>query len=200
MSQAVRTRAERSSLLSSNSLPGIAWIQRTTLESGFFLIDLSVRRNSRPTALSSHSVCIHYDHVSIGRRLMRTGRKVSPLLLGLFVGLSVIAALGVSPVYAKGTGPTYSCTVSVTYTTNTFYVKSTNGYLPGPSETDNVKAYVNGVLYNTQSSTYSVGNNVASTTVTIPVSSNGSGSYTFQSAILNSKGVQLASCTGTYTL
>jgi hypothetical protein len=134
---------------------------------------------------------------------MRTGRSMA-LLLGLFVGLSVIAALGVSPAYAKGTGPTYSCTVSVTYTTNTFYVKTTitatGGYLPGPSENDNVKAYINGVLYNTQSSTYSVGMNVASTTVTIPVSSNGSGSYTFQSAILNSKGVQLTSCTGTYTL
>jgi hypothetical protein len=135
---------------------------------------------------------------------MRTGRKTGPLLLGLFVGLSIIAAMGVSPAYAKGTGPTYSCTVSVTYTTNTFYVKTTvqasGGYLPGPSENDNVKAYVNGVLYNTQSSTYSIGTNVASTTVTIPVSSNGSGSYTFQSAILNSKGVQLTSCTGTYTL
>lgn len=126
------------------------------------------------------------------------------LLLGLFVGLSVIAALGVSPAYARGTGPTYSCTVSVTYTTNTFYVKTTlvasGGYLPGPSETDNVKAYVNGVLYNTQSSTYTVVSGIVSTTVTIPVSSNGSGSYTFQSAILNSKGVQLTSCTGTYTL
>ena len=135
---------------------------------------------------------------------MRTGRNLGPLLLGLFVGLSVIAALGVSPAYARGTGPTYSCAVSVTYTTSTFYVKTTvtatGGYLPGPSEKDNVKAYINGVLYNTQSSTYSIGTNVASTTVTIPVSSNGSGSYTFQSAILNSKGVQLTSCTGTYTL
>ncbi len=135
---------------------------------------------------------------------MRTGRNLGPLLLGLFVGLSVIAALGVSPAYAKGTGPTYSCTVSVTYTTNLFYVKTTvtasGGYLPGPSERDNVKAYINGVLYNTQSSTYTVASNVVSTTVTIPVSSNGSGSYTFQSAILNSKGVQLTSCTGTYTL
>jgi hypothetical protein len=135
---------------------------------------------------------------------MRTGRSVGPLLLGLFVGLSVIAVLGVSPAYARSTGPTYSCTVSVTYTTNTFYVKTTvtaaGGYLPGPSESDNVKAYVNGVLYSTQSSTYSIGTNVASTIVTIPVSSHGSGSYTFQSAILNSKGSQLASCTGTYTL
>ena len=139
---------------------------------------------------------------------MRTRRSVGPLLLGLFVGLSVIAALGVTPAYAKGSGgssgPTYSCAVSVTYTTNTFYVKttvtSTGGYLPGPNENDNVKAYINGVLYNTQSSTYSIGTNVASTTVTIPVSSNGSGSYTFQSAILNSKGVQLTSCTGTFTL
>jgi hypothetical protein len=135
---------------------------------------------------------------------MRTGRSVGPLLLGLFVGLSVIAVLGVSPAYARGTGPTYSCTVSVTYTSSTFYVKTTvtanGGYLPGPSESDNVKAYVNGVLYSTQSSNYSVGTNVASTIVTIPVSSHGSGSYTFQSAILNSKGSQLASCTGTYTL
>lgn len=129
---------------------------------------------------------------------------MGPLLLGLFVGLSIIAALGVSPAHARGTGPTYSCTVSVTYTTNLFYVKTTvqasGGYLPGPSGTDNVKAYVNGVLYSTQTSNYSVGMNVVSTTVTIPVSSNGSGSYTFQSAILNSKGSQLTSCTGTYTL
>ena len=139
-----------------------------------------------------------------GEGLMRTGRSVGPLLLGLFVGLSVVAALGVSPVYAKSTGPTYSCMVSVTYSTNLFYVKTTvkasGGYLPGPGETDNVKAYINGVLYSTQTSNYSVGTNVASTTVTIPVSSNGSGSYTFQSAILNSKGSQLTSCTGTYTL
>jgi hypothetical protein len=191
-------------LVSTNSLPGTAWTTLATLESGFFHLNLSVRRNSCPTVFSSRPVSIHYVDVSIRRRLMRTGRKMGPLLLGLFVGLSIIAAMGVSPAYAKGTGPTYSCTVSVTYTTNTFYVKTTvtasGGYLPGPSENDNVKAYVNGVLYNTQSSTYSIGTNVASTTVTIPVSSNGSGSYTFQSAILNSKGVQLASCTGTYTL
>jgi|SRR5215831_11770732 len=134
---------------------------------------------------------------------MRNGGRIGPLLLGLFVGLSVIAALGVAPAYAKGT-PTYSCTVTVTYTTNLFYVKTavsvSGGYLPGPSETDNVKAYINGHLYNTQSSTYTVASNIVSTTVTIPVSSNGSGSYTFQSAILNSKGVQLTSCTGTYSL
>jgi hypothetical protein len=137
---------------------------------------------------------------------MRNGRELGPLLLGLFVGLSVLAVFAVSPAYARGTGtgPTYSCSVSVTYTTNTFYVKTkvtvSSGYLPGPNEKDNVKAYINGVLYNTQSSSYSVGSNVASTTVTIPVSSNGSGSYTFQSAILDSKGNQLTSCTGTYTL
>ncbi len=135
---------------------------------------------------------------------MRTGRHVSPLLLGLFVGLSVVAAMGVSPAYAKGTGPTYSCTVAVTYTTSAFYVKTTvtatGGYLPGPSETDNVKAYVNGVLYNTQSQKYLVATNIAVITVTIPVSSNGSGSYTYQSAIFTSKGVQMTSCTGTYTL
>lgn len=135
---------------------------------------------------------------------MRTRRSVGPLLLGLFVGLSVIALLGVSPAAAKGTGPTYSCTVSVTYTSSTFYVKTTvtatGGYLPGPSGTDNVKAYRNGVLYSTQSSNFVVGTNVVSTIVTIPVSQNGSGSYTFQSTILNSKGVQLTSCTGAYTL
>lgn len=135
---------------------------------------------------------------------MRNGRKIGPLLLGLFVALSVVAVFGVSPAYARGTGPTYSCTVQVTYTTNTFYVKTTvtasGGYLPGPSETDNVKAYINGVLYNTQSKTYTIGTSVVSTLVTIPVSSNGSGSYTFQSAIVNSKGTQLTSCTGTYTL
>src|SRR5437870_13309817 len=137
---------------------------------------------------------------------MCTGSDLGPVWLGLFVGLSVSAALGVTPAYAKGSGsgPTCSCAVSVTYTTDTFYAKTTvtatGGYLPGPNENDNVKAYINGVLYNTQSSAYSIGTNVASTTVTIPVSSNGSGSYTFQSTILSNKGVQLTSCTGTYTL
>ncbi len=134
---------------------------------------------------------------------------VSPLLLGLFVSLSIVAVLGVTPAYARGgggsAGPIYTCSVAVSYTTNTFYVKTTvtassGYYLPGPSETDNVQAYINGVLYNTQSAKYSVGNNVASTTVTVPLSSTGSGAYSFQSTILNSKGNQLASCSGTYTL
>jgi hypothetical protein len=175
----------------------------TDLESGFFPFHLSVRRNSRPRAPSSRPVSIQYDHVSIGRRIMGTRRNIGPLLLGLFVGLGVIAALGISPAFAT-TSPTYSCTVSVTYTTKEFYVKTivtaSGGYLPGPRETDNVKAYVNGVLYNTQTSNYSIGTSVVSTTVTIPVSSNGSGSYTFLSTILNNKGVQLTSCTGTYKL
>ena len=133
---------------------------------------------------------------------MGNGRRISTLLLGLFVGLSVIAVLSVSPAAAQGS--TYSCTVSVTHTTSAFYVKTTviasGGYMQGPSETDNIRAYVNGHLYNTQSSTYSIGVNVASTTVTIPVAPNGSGSYVFQSAILDNKGVQLTSCTGKYTL
>jgi hypothetical protein len=64
---------------------------------------------------------------------MRTGRKIGPLLLSLFVGLSVLAAVGVSHVSAKGTGPTYSCSVSVTYTTNTFYVKTTVKATGGPA-------------------------------------------------------------------
>src|SRR2546422_10437162 len=103
---------------------------------------------------------------------MRTGRNLGPLLLGLFVGLSVIAALGVTPAYAKGgsSGPSYSCAVSVTYTTNTFYVKKTvtapGDDLPGTNENDDVKAYINGVLYNTQSSTYSIAKHVASTIMT----------------------------------
>ena len=52
--------------LSCNSLPGIAWMGSATLESGFFSIDLSVRRNSRPTACSSRPVSIHYNYMSIG--------------------------------------------------------------------------------------------------------------------------------------
>lgn len=134
------------------------------------------------------------------------GRRVSPLLLGLFVSLSIVAVLGVSPAHARGGGGSpYTCSVAVTYTTGMFYVKTTvtassGYYLPGPSETDNVQAYINGALYNTQSTKYSVGSNVASTTVTVPVSSTGSGAYSFKSTILNSKGSQLASCSGTYTL
>ena|ERR1700756_5072492 len=141
---------------------------------------------------------------------MGTRRSIGPLLLGLFVGLSIVAVLGIAPAYARGGtggsgGSPYSCTVGVTYTTGTFYVKTTvtassGYYLPGPSETDNVQAYVNGVLYNSQSAKYSVGSNISSTTVSVPVSSTGSGSYSFQSTILNSKGSQLTSCSGTYTL
>src|SRR5205809_7152734 len=125
---------------------------------------------------------------------MRTGRNFGPLLLGLFVGLSIIAALGVTPAYAKGSGsgPTYSCAVSGTYTTNTFYVKTTvtatGGYFPGPNEKNNVKAHINGGLYKNQSSKYSKGNNDATNTLTITLSSKGSGTYTFQSSILKSQG------------
>ncbi len=137
------------------------------------------------------------------------GRRVSPLLLGLFVSLSIVAVLGVAPVYAKGGGggggATYTCSVAITYSTSTFTVKTTvtassGNYLPGPSETDNVQAYINGVLYNTQSVRYSVSSNTSTQVVTVPVSTNGSGGYTFQSTILNSKGSQLAGCSGTYTL
>ena len=138
------------------------------------------------------------------------GNRVSPLLLGLFVSLSIVAVLGVAPVYAKGgggggTGPQYTCSVAITYSTSTFTVKTTvtassGYYLPGPSETDNVKAYINGVLYNTQSVRYSVSSNTSTQVITVPVSTNGSGGYTFQSTILNSKGSQLAGCSGTYTL
>ena len=131
---------------------------------------------------------------------MRNRERLSPLLLGLFVGLSIIAVLGVSPGHAQG--PTYSCTVSVTHTSTAFYVQTTTiasgGYLQGPTDTDNIRAYVNGILYNTQSSTYTIAPNISSITITIPIASNGSGSYIFQSAILNNKGVQLTSCTGKY--
>src|SRR5207244_4670924 len=51
---------------SCNSLPGIAWKESTTLESGFFPVHLSVKRNSRPTACSSRPVSIHYNYMSIG--------------------------------------------------------------------------------------------------------------------------------------
>ena len=72
--------------------------------------------------------------------------------------------------------------------------------LPGPSETDYLQSYKSGVLYNTQSVSYKVASGTVTTTVTVPVPSNGVGVYTFQSTILNSKGSQLASCTGTYSL
>ncbi len=41
-------------------MSGIAWKKGATLESGFFRIHLSVRRNSRPTSRSSRPVSIHY--------------------------------------------------------------------------------------------------------------------------------------------
>jgi len=133
---------------------------------------------------------------------MGNGRKIGTLLLGLFVGLSIIAAMSISPAVAQG--PTYSCTVAVTHTSAAFYVQTTvvasGGYLQGPTQTDNIKAYVNGLLYNTQSSTSSIGTSAVSTTVTIPIATDGAGSYVFQSAILNNKGVQLTSCTGKYSL
>ena len=136
---------------------------------------------------------------------MRVGRKVNPLLLGLFVCLSIVALSAVTPAHAKGTSSPYTCSVSVTTATGNFYVKTTvnaaTGYnLPGPTEQDNVNTYRNGVLYNTQSSIYAVAANTMTTTVIIPVPTNGAGSYSFQSSILNSKGSQLTSCSGTYSL
>ncbi len=139
------------------------------------------------------------------------GRRVSPLLLGLFVSLSFVAGIAISPVQAKGGGggsPTtspYTCSVAVTYSPTTFYVQTTvkaaPGYtLPGPTETDYLASWDNGVLYNTQSVKYSVSSGIVTITVTVPVSSSGAGVYTFQSTILNSKGSQLTSCSGTYSL
>jgi hypothetical protein len=183
-------------------LPGTAWTGHSSLESGFFHVFLSAKCNSRPKTLSSRCVNIQYDNGSIWRRLMRNRGRIGSLLLGLFVGLSIIAAMSVSPANAQS--PTYSCSVSVTHTSTAFYVKTTTvargGYLQGPTETDNIRAYVNGHLYNTQSSTYTIAANISSITITIPIAPNGSGSYIFQSAILNNKGVQLTSCTGTYKL
>ena len=136
---------------------------------------------------------------------MRVGRKVNPLLLGLFVCLSIVALSAVTPAHARGTGSPYSCSVGITVASGNFYVKTTvsaaTGYtLPGPTEKDNVNTYRNGVLYNTQTSIYAVAANTMMTTVIIPVPTNGSGSYSFQSSILNSKGSQLTSCSGTYSL
>ncbi len=142
------------------------------------------------------------------------GRRVSPLLLGLFVSLSIAALAIVTPVQAAkpggggggggGGSTTYSCSVAVTYFPGTFTVKTTvtatSGSLPGPTETDYVSSYHNGILYNSQSVTYSVARNTATTTVIVPVPSNGVGVYTFRSTILSSKGSQLATCTGTYSL
>src|SRR2546426_10343620 len=59
-----------------NSLPGIAWRGSTTLESGFFPVYLSMKRNSRPKAFSSRPVSIHYDHSSIGRRVDENWEKL----------------------------------------------------------------------------------------------------------------------------
>ena len=133
------------------------------------------------------------------------GKKVNPLLLGLFVCLSIVALSAVTPAHARGTGSPYSCTVGITVASGTFYVNTTanaaTGYtLPGPTEKDNVNTYRNGVLYNTQTSIYAVAANTMVTTVIIPVPTNGAGSYSFQSSILNSKGSQLTSCSGTYSL
>ena len=141
-------------------------------------------------------------------------RRVSTLLLGLFVSLSIAALVTVTPVQASrgggegGGGTSYSCAVVVTYGPGTFTVQTTitatGGSLPGPKETDYVSAYKDGVLYSTQSATFSVGPKTATFTVSVPVASNRAGAYTFQSTILTargaSKGSQLATCTGTYAL
>ena len=133
------------------------------------------------------------------------GSRGSLLLLALFVSLSIVALSAVTPAHAKGTGSPYSCTVNVTTTSGNFYVKTTvnaaSGYsLPGPSEKDNVNTFRNGVLYNSQSVTYAVTSGTMTTSVIIPVPTNGAGAYSFQSSILNSKGSQLTSCSGTYSL
>ena len=140
------------------------------------------------------------------------GWRASTLLLGLFVSLSIVALVTVTPVQAGkpaggaggGGGVSYSCSVAVTYSPGSFTVKTTitatGGSLPGPTETDYVSSYKNGVLYNTQSATNSVGRNTATFTFNVPVPSSGAGAYTFQSTILSSKGSQLATCTGTYSL
>jgi hypothetical protein len=133
------------------------------------------------------------------------GKKINPLLLALFVSLSIVALSAVTPAHARGGSSPYSCTVNVTTASGNFYVKTTvnaaSGYsLPGPSETDNVNTYRSGVLYNTQSVTYAVTSGTMTTSVIIPVPTNGAGAYSFQSSILNSKGSQLTSCAGTYSL
>jgi len=140
------------------------------------------------------------------------GKTASSLLLGLFVSLSIVALVTVAPVQAGkpggsgggSTGSTYSCSVAVSVASSTFTVKTTvnsaSGSLPGPSETNYVSSYQNGVLYNTQSKTYSVAKNTATVTVSVPVPANGAGAYSFQSTILDSRGKQMTSCTGTYSL
>ena len=139
------------------------------------------------------------------------GKTASSLLLGLFVSLSIVALMTVAPVQAAkpsggggGGGSTYSCSVAVSVASSTFSVKTTvnsaSGSLPGPSETNYVSSYQNGVLYNTQSKTYSVAKNTATVTVSVPVPANGAGAYSFQSTILDSRGKQMTSCTGTYSL
>jgi len=138
------------------------------------------------------------------------GKPASILLLGLFVSLSVLAFAVVTPVQAArpgggGTTPKYTCSITVTHSPGTFTVKTTitaaSGYvLPGPTETEYLSSYQNGVLYNTQSTTYSVAKNAVTTTVYVPVPSNGAGVYTFDAKILNSKGSQIATCSGTYSL
>ncbi len=138
------------------------------------------------------------------------GSRGSLLLLALFVSLSIVALSSVTPVYARGGGGSgggspYSCAVTVTVASGNFYVKTTvnaasGSTLPGPSETNNLNSYQNGILYNTQSVKYTVSSGTATTTVTVPVPTNGAGTYSFQSTILNSKGSQIASCSGTYSL
>src|SRR5712692_11860684 len=133
------------------------------------------------------------------------GSRGSLLLLALFVSLSIVALSSVTPVYARGGGSSYSCAVTVTAASGNFYVKTTvnaasGSTLPGPSETNDLNSYQNGVLYNTQSVKYTVASGTTTSTVTVPVPSNGAGTYSFQSAILNSKGSQLTSCSGTYAL
>ena len=139
------------------------------------------------------------------------GWRASTLLLGLFVSLSIVALVTVTPVQAGKSGSTgggggvsYSCSVAVTYAPGSFTVKTTitatGGSLPGPTETDYVSSYKNGVLYNTQSATNTVGRKTTTFTFNVPVPSDGAGAYTFQSTILDSRGSQLATCTGTFSL
>ena len=132
---------------------------------------------------------------------MRARIEASRLVLALFVGLSIVGIMTVTPAFAA---TTYSCTITVSYSSVAFTVKTvvtaTNGYLSGPAETDLLKSYRSGSLYNTQSVNYSVAANQATTTIRVPVSSAGSGTYTFSATILNNKGSMITACSGTYTL
>src|SRR5262245_39294325 len=124
--------------------------------------------------------------VIIGRSGMSATKILtSHAILALFVSLSIVGVMSVMPAFGATTSTatttysgtrttTYSCTVTVSYssTSQTFTVKTvvtaTNGYLPGPSETDYLQSYHSGTLYNTQSVKYSIGTNQATITMSVP--------------------------------